>query len=270
MRKLTLTLGLVIGIFSAVSWTTAAQTRSNARDQVCLYEHSNFGGWQQCYLPGENIGDLGNYRNNISSIRVFGNARVSIFANKNFDGASMEVTSDLRDLAQQRITGTVMALSWNDVIESVRVTGPVARVPAPAPAPAPVYREPVREPVYRDDRDDDRYVYRDDRRGNRNNVVCIYEERDFRGRYDCFETGDEISDFGRRSGWNDRISSLRIFGVARVTLYRDINFRGDRVTVDHDVADLRRLRMTSSLNWDNQASSLDVNGGRGRAYGRNR
>jgi hypothetical protein len=235
-----------------------------------LYEHSNFGGWQQCYLPGEDIGDLGNYRNNISSIRVFGNARVSIFANKNFDGASMEVASDIRDLAQQRITGTVMALSWNDVIESVRVTGPaVARAPAPpvtrVPDP-PVYREPVyREPVYRDD---DRY--RDDRRGNRNNVVCIYEERDFRGRYDCFETGDEIADFGRRSGWNDRISSIRIFGVARVTLYRDINFRGDRITVDHDVADLRRVRMTSSMNWDNQTSSLDVNGGRGRAYGRNR
>ena len=27
-------------------------------------------------------------------------------------------------------------------------------------------------------------------------------------------------------------SSIRIYGPARVTLYRDINFRGDRVTID--------------------------------------
>ena len=53
-----------------------------------------------------------------------------------------------------------------------------------------------------------------------------------------------------------------------MTLYRDINFRGDRVTVDRDIPDLRRLRMTGSMNWDNQVSSLDINGGRGRAYGR--
>ena len=26
--------------------------------------------------------------------------------------------------------------------------------------------------------------------------------------------------------------------------------------------------MTASMNWDNQVSSLDINGGRGRAYGR--
>ena len=60
----------------------------------------------------------------------------------------------------------------------------------------------------------------------------------------------------------------QIHGVSRVTVYRDINFRGDRVTMDRDVADLRRVRMTSSLSWDNQVSSLDINGGRGRAYGR--
>jgi hypothetical protein len=53
-----------------------------------------------------------------------------------------------------------------------------------------------------------------------------------------------------------------------VTLYRDINFRGDRVTIDRNTPDLRRLRMTGSLTWDNQISSFDVNGGRGRAYGR--
>ena len=77
-----------------------------------------------------------------------------------------------------------------------------------------------------------------------------------------------MADLGRRASWNDHISSIRVFGPTRVTLYRDINFRGDRVTVDRDIPDLRRLRMTGSMNWDNQVSSLDINGGRGRAYGR--
>jgi|SRR5688572_5228884 len=263
MRKLTLTLVFVLGIFSVVSSTIAAQIqRNNARDQVCVFEHSNFGGWQQCFLPGEDVGDLGNYRNKISSIRVYGEARMTIFANKNFEGASMQVASDLSDLAQYKVPTSVISVTWNDVIESVRVAPRYPSREVPAPAPAPVYRD------NRDTRiDPPQPIYRDDRRGNRNNV-CIYEEVNFRGRYECFDSGDEIADFGRGSGWNDRISSIRVYGVARVTLYRDINFRGDRVTVDRDIPDLRRVRMTSSLNWDNQVSSFDINGGRGRAYGR--
>ena len=262
MRKLTTTLGLIIGIFSAVSWTSAQSRPGNS--QVCLYEHSNYGGWQQCYQAGQEIPDLGSYRMKVSSIRVYGDARVTIFANKNFDGASLDVTSDLSDLAQQRIPGGIGTFTWNDQIESVRVTGrSVAR-----PVEPPVSRDPRNIPDSRDVYRDDRYVYRDDRRPRSNNYVCIYEEIDFRGRNECFETGDEVSDFGRWSGWNDRISSIRVNGAARVTLYRDINFRGDRVTINSDVRDLRRMRMTSSLNWDNQASSLDINGGRGRAYGR--
>jgi hypothetical protein len=263
MRKLMTILGLFIGIFSAASWTTVAQVRPG-NSQVCFYEHSNFGGWQQCYAAGQELADLGNYRMKISSIRVYGDARVTIFANKNFEGASLEVASDMNDLAQQKIPGGIGTFTWNDQIESVRITGrSVAARPTPPPSQPPVvYRDSRDVPDYRDDRD------RDDRRSNSNNYICIYEDIDYRGRYECFDTGDEVSDFGRWSGWNDRISSIRVHGVARVTLYRDINFRGDRITIDRSVYDLRRLRMTSSMSWDNQASSLDINGGRGRAYGR--
>ncbi|HET9216010.1 MAG TPA: peptidase inhibitor family I36 protein [Terriglobia bacterium] len=261
MRKLTIILGLLTGIFSVASMTTAAQVRST-NSRVCFYEHSHFGGWQQCYGPGEELADLGNYRNKISSVRVYGDARVTLFANKNFEGASLEVTSDLNDLAQHKIPGGIGTFTWNDVTESARVTG--RAVTRTSPPPAPVYRDDDRQAQI-----DSRDVYRDNRRSNSNNYVCIYEDIDYRGRYECFDTGDEVSDFGRWSGWNDRISSIRVHGVARVTLYRDINFRGDRITIDRNVYDLRRLRMTSSMSWDNQASSLDINGGRGRAYGRN-
>jgi len=274
MRKLMLTLGLVIGVFSVVSLTMAAQAR---RDMVCVYENNNYSGWEQCFMPGEQIGDLGSHGKKISSIRVYGDAHLTVFTNKNFEGASMEVGSDMSDLAQRRLGGnSVITLTWNDAIESVRLAPPryesrndnVYRPPVP---PVNTRVDPPRE-IYRDDRDGDNRDrdrgdrYRNDHR-NWNNYVCVFEEINFRGRYDCFDSGDEIADLARFSGWNDRISSIRVWGVARVTLYRDINFRGDRITVDHDIADLRRLRMTSTLNWDNQISSFDINGGRGRAYG---
>jgi hypothetical protein len=272
MRKLTVTLGLVIGIFSVVSQTTAAQAR---RDMVCVYENNNYSGWEQCFMPGEQIGDLGNHGKKISSIRVYGDAHMTVFANKNFEGASMEVGADMSDLAQRKLTGnSVITLTWNDAIESVRLAPPRYQSrDSNVSRDTNVYREPVyarvepprdvyRGDVYRDDDDWDRDYRRDGR-----SHVCIFDEINFRGRHECFDTRDEIADLGRMAGWNDRISSIRVYGVARVTVYRDINFRGDRITVDHDVADLRRIRMTSTLSWDNQISSLDVNGGRGHAYG---
>src|SRR4030095_9088104 len=233
-----------------------------------------YSGWEQCFVPGEEIGDLGNHGNKISSIRVYGDARMTAFANKNFEGASMEVGADMSDLAQRKLTGnSVISLTWNDAIESVRLAPPryqsrdsnVYR--EPARVEPPVYARVETRDVYRGDvyRDDDRD--RDYRRDGRSHV-CFFEDINFRGRYECFDPGDEIADLGRRASWNDRISSIRVYGVARVTVYRDINFPCDRVTVDRDVADLRRVRMTSTLNWDNQISSLDINGGRGHAYGR--
>jgi hypothetical protein len=273
MKKLALTIGMLLGIIAIASLTVAAQAgRGDTRDQVCFYENNYFGGWQQCLLPGEQVGDLGAHRNQISSIRVFGDARVTAFMDKNFEGASLDVNSDLNDLAQQRMGSGIIAGTWNDKIESIRVTsrlGNTVVVPrqdnpvVPRQDSAVVRRDDAYNRDSREDRD-----YRDDRRYGRYNTVCIFEEINFRGRYECYDSGDEVADLGRRASWNDHISSIRVFGPTRVTLYRDINFRGDRVTVDRDIPDLRRVRMTGSMNWDNQVSSLDINGGRGRAYGR--
>jgi hypothetical protein len=256
MKRLTLTLGLFLGIIGIASLTLSAQTGRNARDQVCVYEHSNFTGWQQCFLPGEQVGDLGGRRNQISSIRIFGDARVTAYLDRNFEGTTLDVNSDLSDLAQQRMGTGIVAGNWNDKIESIRVTSRLGTV------------ERRVEIINPNGRIDNREIYRDDRNNGRNNSVCVFEDTDYRGRYQCFDSGDEVADLARYSSWNDRVSSIRIYGPARVTLYRDINFRGDRVTIDRNTPDLRRLRMTGSLSWDNQVSSFDVNGGRGRAYGR--
>jgi hypothetical protein len=276
MRKLILTLGL-LGTFAVLTLSLGAQVnrQDNRRqaDRVCVYENNFYGGWEQCFAPGEQIGDLGAHANKISSIRVFGNARVTVFADKNFRGTSLEVTSDMNDLAQVRNQGPLNA-TWNDRIESITVTSLNGRYtnndnrndgrydPRYDSRNDPRY-DPRNDPRY-DRRDDDRYRNERDRRTG----VCVYDDINFRGRSQCFERGEEVADLGRSGNWNDRISSIQVFGGTRVTLYRDVNYRGERVTIDRDVPDLRQLR-SSGFNWDNQISSLDLNNSNGRAVGRN-
>src|SRR5262245_31093822 len=84
MKKLTLILGLAFVTVAMVALSASAQTRGAVRNQVCVYENNNFNGWQQCFAPGDQIPDLGDHRNKISSIRVFGDARLLAFADKNF------------------------------------------------------------------------------------------------------------------------------------------------------------------------------------------
>jgi hypothetical protein len=253
MKKVELTLGLLIALVAVIPLSASAQS---GRDRVCVYENNYYHGWEECFAVGEQIPDLGPRRNKVSSIRLFGNAMAVVYANKDFGGATMDVTADINDmaqvpLAQRGILPGSSTVSWNDVVESMQVRSrnePARRTDnrdyrvAPPPPPPPV----------------------DDRRSR--NGVCIYEEPDFRGRAECFDSRDEISDLGR--SWNDRISSLRVFGPTRITLYRDINFQGDSIRIDRDIRYLGDLRLRGSLSWDNQASSFDIDGGRGRAYGR--
>jgi len=265
MRKLILTLGLV-GAISTFSLIASAQARREA-ERVCVYQNNFYGGWEQCYGPGQQIPDLGGRNNQISSIRVYGGAHVTVFTDKDYKGGSMQISSDMNDLAQVRMSGSALSGTWNDRIKSLSVNASAFAVRNDVPPPVP--------PRY-DDRDRDR-DYRDDRYGrperfpvyeryDRRSGVCVFTDANYRGRSQCFGSGEEVSNLARDGNWSDKISSLRIFGSARVTLYRDNDFRGNRVTVDRDIPDLRRLR-ADGMTWDNQVSSIDVNGGRGRAEG---
>src|SRR6185295_14328657 len=73
---------------------------NRAGDRVCVYQNSYFQGWEECYRPGDEVADLHTHGNNISSIRVYGNAIVSIYDGKNFEGPSAQINSEVRDLAQ--------------------------------------------------------------------------------------------------------------------------------------------------------------------------
>lgn len=82
--------------------------------------------------------------------------------------------------------------------------------------------------------------------------VCFYNDANYRGEYFCVRTGDSVS---RIPGdMNDRISSIRIFGEADVTVFRDVDFNGGSRRFDTSIRNL------VDEGWNDRISSLRVRG----------
>jgi hypothetical protein len=106
-----------LGLFT--EGTASAQPRwgrPNApRAGACFYRDANFQGDYFCAQAGDDLPDLpGRMNDEISSIRTFGGAEVTIYQSDDFDGRSTRFTSDVSNLQQQ---------GWNDRLSSIRVAG---------------------------------------------------------------------------------------------------------------------------------------------------
>ena len=88
--------------------------------------------------------------------------------------------------------------------------------------------------------------------------ACFYRDAGFRGEYFCVSSGDALPNVPR--GLNDEISSIRTFGRATVTVYRDRHFTGKAARFGEDVWNLR------NLGWNDRMSSLQVSTWRGGRY----
>ncbi len=229
MRSACYTLALAALAALGVAGSQAAWSQQDRhgrdRDQVCIYEHADYGGWEQCYGVGEQIRDLGNRRNQISSVRVYGRAEITLYEHPNFQGHEVTLGNDTPDFGRVR--------GWNDQTDSLRVD-------------AAGFGGRPRPGQQREDR------------------VCVYQHVGFQGNSQCFDAGDEVPDL-REIGWNDGISSIRTFGRTRVAFYEDNDFRGQRLIVERDIADLTQVSAGNRSNWNDRISSLRVSGeGRGR------
>jgi hypothetical protein len=89
--------------------------------------------------------------------------------------------------------------------------------------------------------------------------ACFYEDINFGGRYFCARAGTSTTRVP--SGMNDEISSIRIFGNARVVVYRDSNFKGASRQFDANMADLRRAGL------NDRVTSFRIERGYGGGYG---
>jgi hypothetical protein len=78
--------------------------------------------------------------------------------------------------------------------------------------------------------------------------ACFYEDKDFRGMYFCAPRGATYASLPR--GFNDRISSVRVFG-ADVRIFQNQNFQGRSTEIRSDAPNLRG-------NWRDNVSSIRV------------
>ena len=235
-----LVMGVVFSLWLVPRLDAAAQF-GRGRDRICVYQDIHYQGWEQCYGPGDEVASLDRHNNAISSIRIYGPARITVYEDTNFRGHSVEFSSDVPDLGLRIISGSK---SWSDRIKSLRVSPDSA---------ATAFRRDR-------DRDRDEEVPRDG--------ICVYERADYQGRSECWNADDEVRDLARVGNWSDKISSIRVFGRTVAVFYRDIDLRGERLMVDHDIPDLAQVSMRGFGTWNDQISSLEVEAVRGRGRGR--
>ncbi len=89
-----------------------------------------------------------------------------------------------------------------------------------------------------------------------NSGACFFTNYNFAGRYFCQQRGQSASLSGT---FNNSISSIQIFGRARVTLFSKANFSGHRATIDRSVPDMRRLIIPSTGGkWNDRVSAIRV------------
>jgi hypothetical protein len=88
--------------------------------------------------------------------------------------------------------------------------------------------------------------------------ACFYKEIHYGGEYFCMRRGESYPNLP--PGYNDRISSVKIFNHAEVTIYNDSNFDGRRGRTRRDIVNLKNWRTADdpSRTWNDRISSIQV------------
>ncbi len=226
-----------------VSHSASAQPRWG-RERVpnqgaCFYQDANFRGNYFCVRQGERLPSLpSGMSDKISSVRVFGASEVTVFRDANMRGRSARFIDEVRNLKGE---------GWNDQISSLEVTsgrdysayggngGNRGRARGRGDRNAGGWGSD-RTPEW-------------GRNGqNPSEGACFYEDANFRGQFFCAPRGATYTALPQ--GFNDRISSIRVFG-SEVRIFQDVNFRGRSTEIRSDVPDLRG-------NWKDKVSSIRV------------
>jgi len=220
--------------------------RGYGQDRVCVYKDIQYQGVEQCFNPGDTLSTLQSLNGQPSSIRIYGNATVTVYDSTNFRGHSAVFSSSMPDLGQVRIDNRV----WNDRIQSLQVNSGNGS-----------YRVYGNSPVY------DQQSTQQSSDG-----ICVYDRPNYEGRSQCWTGNETLGDLAQQGSWSDRISSIRVFGRTTAVVYRDIGFRGASLVVDRDIPDLAQFGGQGFRNWDHQISSLQIEDtlGRNRSRGRGR
>jgi hypothetical protein len=101
--------------------------------------------------------------------------------------------------------------------------------------------------------------------------ACFYKDADFRNVYFCMSEGQRYSSLP--PGFNDQISSIRLFGASSVRIFNDTNFGGMTAMTRRNIINLKNFPLAGypGKHWNDRVSSIAVFGsghdewsGRGR------
>ena len=238
------TVGLWLGVLITVAAASAsAQTWGRPKEPssgVCFYEHANFDGQYFCSRVGSNTEQVPSAADNqISSIRIFGDAQVIVYRDGGFRGQSKRFDSDIKDLHHE---------GWNDRISSFRVEG----------------RGYGSSGNWGGGDWDSSWGHP----RTPSSGACFYKNPDYGGDYFCAPIGANAAQVP--SGTNDRISSIRVYGNAEVTVFQDSHFEGRSSSFDSNMNDLRRAGwndLVSSFRIRTRSHGGDSHGGSSYAHG---
>lgn len=217
---------------SAQTWGRPNEPSSGA----CFYEDINFDGQYFCSRTGDATSQVpADADDRISSIRVFGNAQVVVYRDSRFRGQSQRFEYDIGDLREA---------GWNDLISSFRVE--------------------TRGPESGGNRGSGESGSGWGGTSVPSAGACFYEKSSFGGQYFCAPIGGGAAQMP--SGTNDKVSSIRVYGNAAVTVFQDAFFEGRSARFDSNMGDLQRA------GWNDLISSFRVErgsgtGGSGGGYG---
>lgn len=88
--------------------------------------------------------------------------------------------------------------------------------------------------------------------------ACFYKDSNFRGDFFCLKAGERWPSLP--AGFNDKISSIRLFGKAQARVFNGGNFGGVNLFIDRSLNELRRIPVSDnpSKNWNDRISSIAV------------
>ena len=130
MKRFVLLVGLLFGALALSAqdpwvyrdkpnWDGSWNKRPFPRTGACFFKEPRFQGDRFCVTRGDRLDALpGNFGDNISSIQVFGRARVTVFNDRGFRGGKEDIQRSVADLRNERFRG---GHTWNDRISSIVV-----------------------------------------------------------------------------------------------------------------------------------------------------
>jgi hypothetical protein len=264
---LLLAVALLMAGQASAQWR--GQNEGAPRDGACFYLDGGYTNQSFCVVAGQSVSRLpSGFNDQITAIRVFGRASVTVFEDGDFRGPSEVFDRSQSDLryVRKRDDGSRV---WSDRISSVRVDfargGDRADWGRDRDDRGSGWdRDGDRDRGWNRDRDGDRDRDRGYDRGPRwgrgpqpRQGACFFRDTNFRGDYFCMARGESFR--ALPPGFNDRISSVRVFGGTRVFVFQDNDFRGAGARFHRDTTDLhdRRVR-DSDRSWNDRVSSVRV------------